>query len=43
MTELARPAAPEPAPLGYSDALKTQAEQRADLRRMRAIATMLLV
>ena len=43
MTELARPAAPVAAPLGYSDALKTQAEQRAELRRMRAIATMLLV
>ena len=40
MIDLARP---EPAPLLHSDALKTQAEQRADLRRMRAIATMLLV
>ncbi len=43
MTELTRPVAPVAAPLGYSDALKTQAEQRAELRRMRAIATMLLV
>ena len=43
MTELARPAAAEPAPLGYSDALKTQAERRAELRRMRTIATLLLV
>ena len=43
MTELSRPAAPEAAPLGYSEILKTQAEQRAELRRMRTIATMLLV
>jgi uncharacterized membrane-anchored protein YjiN (DUF445 family) len=43
MTELARPAAAEPTPLGYSDVFKTQAERRAELRRMRAIATMLLV
>ena len=43
MTELARSAAAEPAPLGYSDAFKTQAERRAELRRMRTIATMLLV
>ena len=43
MTELARPAAAEAAPLGYSDAFKTQAERRAELRRMRTIATMLLV
>jgi uncharacterized membrane-anchored protein YjiN (DUF445 family) len=43
MTELARSAAAEPAPLGYSDVFKTQAERRAELRRMRAIATMLLV
>ncbi len=42
MTELARPSAPEPAPF-VPDALKTQAERRADLRRMRAIATMLLL
>jgi uncharacterized membrane-anchored protein YjiN (DUF445 family) len=43
MTELGRPTATEAAPQGYSDVLKTQAERRADLRRMRAIATMLLV
>jgi uncharacterized membrane-anchored protein YjiN (DUF445 family) len=43
MTELARPAAQEAAPLGYSDVLKTQAERRAELRRMRTIATLLLV
>jgi uncharacterized membrane-anchored protein YjiN (DUF445 family) len=43
MTELARPAAAEPTALGYSDVFKTQAERRAELRRMRAIATMLLV
>ena len=35
--------AAEPAPLGYSDVFKTQAERRAELRRMRTIATMLLV
>jgi hypothetical protein len=40
MIELARPAAVEPAPLGYADVFKTQA---AELRRMRSIATMLLV
>jgi uncharacterized membrane-anchored protein YjiN (DUF445 family) len=43
MNELARPAAAETAPLGYSEILKTQAERRAELRRMRTIATMLLV
>jgi uncharacterized membrane-anchored protein YjiN (DUF445 family) len=43
MTELSRPAAPEAAPLGYSEILKTQAERRAELSRMRTIATMLLV
>ena len=43
MTELARPAAAETTPLGYSDVFKTQSERRAELRRMRAIATMLLV
>jgi uncharacterized membrane-anchored protein YjiN (DUF445 family) len=43
MTELARSAAAEAAPPGYSDVFKTQAERRAELRRMRAIATMLLV
>ena len=43
MIELARPAAVEPAPLGYADVFKTQAERRAELRRMRSIATMLLI
>jgi uncharacterized membrane-anchored protein YjiN (DUF445 family) len=43
MTELARSAAAEGAPLGSSDAFKTQAERRAELRWMRTIATMLLV
>src|SRR5579863_9657907 len=43
MTELSRPAAPEAAPLGNSEILKTQAERRAELARMRTIATMLLV
>jgi len=43
MTELSRPAAPEAAPPGYSEILKTQAERRAELSRMRTIATMLLV
>ncbi len=43
MTELAPPAAAEAAPPGYSDAFKTQAQRRAELRRMRSIATMLLV
>jgi uncharacterized membrane-anchored protein YjiN (DUF445 family) len=43
MTELARPAAAETAPLGNPDVFKTQAERRAELRRMRTIATMLLV
>jgi uncharacterized membrane-anchored protein YjiN (DUF445 family) len=33
----------EPPPPGYSDLVKTQAERRAELRRMRTIATMLLV
>jgi uncharacterized membrane-anchored protein YjiN (DUF445 family) len=43
MRELARFAAAEPASLGSSDAFKTQIERRAELRRMRTIATMLLV
>jgi uncharacterized membrane-anchored protein YjiN (DUF445 family) len=43
MTELARSAAADGTPLGSSDAFKTQAERRAELRRMRTIATMLLV
>ncbi|HEY1884492.1 MAG TPA: DUF445 domain-containing protein [Roseiarcus sp.] len=42
MTQLARPAADEAAPLGYSDAFKSQVERRTELRRMRTIATMLL-
>ena len=42
-TDLARPAAAEAALAGTSDLLKTQAERRAELRRMRTIATMLLV
>src|SRR5208282_1214542 len=43
MTEPARPAAHEAAPPEYSGVLKTQDERRAELRRMRTIATMLLV
>jgi uncharacterized membrane-anchored protein YjiN (DUF445 family) len=43
MTELARSTAGRTAPLGSSDAFKTQAERRAELRRMRTIATLLLV
>ncbi|MGC2788110.1 MAG: DUF445 domain-containing protein [Roseiarcus sp.] len=43
MTELGLPAAGEPAPLGSSDAFKSQAERRAELRWMRKIATTLLV
>jgi uncharacterized membrane-anchored protein YjiN (DUF445 family) len=43
MTGLARSAAAEAALLGYSDVFKTQAERRSELRRMRTIATMLLV
>src|SRR5271155_1085853 len=43
MTELAPSAGGDAAPLGTSEALKTQAERRAELRRMRTIATMLLV
>src|SRR3984957_12457098 len=43
MTELARSAAVEAAPLGSSDVFKTPAERRAELRRMRTIATVLLV
>ena len=42
MTELA-PSAAEAVPPGYSNLVKTQAQQRAELRRMRTIATMLLV
>src|SRR6202789_4725882 len=43
MTGLARSAAAEAALLRYSDVFKTQAERRSELRRMRTIATMLLV
>ena len=43
MTELARTVAADAARRGPSDVFKTQAERRAELRRMRAIATMLLV
>jgi uncharacterized membrane-anchored protein YjiN (DUF445 family) len=43
MTELARRAGAEAAPLGYADAFKSEAQRRAELRRMRLIATMLLV
>ena len=43
MTELARSAAAEATPHGSSDVYKTQIERRAELRRMRTIATLLLV
>jgi hypothetical protein len=43
MTELTRFAVAELAHLGSSDVFKTQAERRAELRRMRTIATLLLV
>jgi uncharacterized membrane-anchored protein YjiN (DUF445 family) len=43
MTELARTAAADAAPLGSSDVFKTQVERRRELRRMRMIATLLLV
>jgi uncharacterized membrane-anchored protein YjiN (DUF445 family) len=43
MTELARPASAKAPPLAYPDVFKSQAERRAELRRMRTIATMLLV
>ena len=43
MTELARTVAADAARRGPSDVFKTQAERRAELRRMRTIATMLLV
>ena len=43
MTELTRFAVAELAPLGSFDVFKTQAERRAELRRMRTIATLLLV
>jgi len=43
MTELARSKAGGTAPLGSSDVFKTQAERRGELRRMRTLATLLLV
>jgi uncharacterized membrane-anchored protein YjiN (DUF445 family) len=43
MTELARSVAGKTTPLGSSDVFITQAERRAELRRMRTIATLLLV
>ena len=43
MTELTRFEVAELAPLGSSDVFKTQAERLAELRRMRTIATLLLV
>jgi uncharacterized membrane-anchored protein YjiN (DUF445 family) len=43
MTELTRFAVAELVPLGSSDVFKTQAERRAELRRLRTIATLLLV
>jgi uncharacterized membrane-anchored protein YjiN (DUF445 family) len=42
MTELAQRAAADAAPAGYSDVFKTEAAHRAELRRMRTIATTLL-
>src|ERR1700678_3949914 len=43
MTEPARFAAAEPAAAGSSDAYRPQAERRVELRRMRTVATLLLV
>jgi uncharacterized membrane-anchored protein YjiN (DUF445 family) len=43
MTEPARSADGKSAPLGSSDVFRTEAERRGELRRMRAIATLLLV
>ncbi len=43
MTEYARSPGAEAAPLGSSEAFETQAERRAELRRMRTIATSLLI
>jgi uncharacterized membrane-anchored protein YjiN (DUF445 family) len=43
MTEPVRPAPANAAPLGSSDAFRSEAERMRDLRRMRTIATMLLV
>jgi uncharacterized membrane-anchored protein YjiN (DUF445 family) len=42
MTELTRSPAGKTTPLGSSDVFRTQAERRAELRRMRTIATLLL-
>jgi uncharacterized membrane-anchored protein YjiN (DUF445 family) len=43
MTELVRSAIPEPGPRGLSEPFKSQTERRAELRRMRTIATALLI
>src|SRR5580692_1705383 len=43
MTQLAPSTARRTGPLGSSDVFKTQAERQAELRRMRTIATLLLV
>src|SRR6202453_2530543 len=43
MTQLAPSTARRTGPLGSSDVFRTQAERRAELRRMRTIATLLLV
>src|SRR5580704_16811042 len=43
ITELARYTAGKAPPLGSSDVFKTQAERRTELRRMRTVATLLLV
>ena len=42
MTELVPSAADGAGPLGYSEAFKSEVQRRAELRRMRTIATMLL-
>jgi len=43
MTELARPSFYEATPLGFSSVLKTEDQRRVELRRIRTIATSLLV
>jgi uncharacterized membrane-anchored protein YjiN (DUF445 family) len=43
MTDLARPSFYEATPLGFSSVLKTEDQRRMELRRMRTIATSLLV
>jgi uncharacterized membrane-anchored protein YjiN (DUF445 family) len=43
MTDFTQSVAAEPAPAGYADLVKTQAERRGELRRMRMIATSLLL